>query len=159
MYLCISISISSSAAEAASGFALLENAQYSHLMRICVFVFVYLCICICIFVFVCFSGLGNILLFLTKQFQVGQVSFLRIILDNTSKKEIEKNPDESPTFIISTEVFFEDDFLDTLLEFVQRTREGSMCRSIGSRGHLRRGMLESKNQPQNGGPNSKPPPP
>ena len=79
----------------------------------------------------CFSGLGNILLFLTKQFQVGQVSFLRIILDNTSKKGIEKNPDESPTFIISTEVFFEDDFLDTLLEFVQRTREGRNTGHLG----------------------------
>ena len=71
-----------------------------------------------------FSGIGNILLFLTKYFQVGQVSFLRILSTEATNIGGKNKVDNSPTFIIMTEVYYEDDLLDTLLEFVQRTRVG-----------------------------------
>ena len=82
-------------------------------------------------VLVCFSGIGNILLFLTKYFQVGQVSFLRILPSEAANSGGKDKVGSCPTFIIMTEVYYEDDFLDTLLEFVQRTRVG---RNIGHLG-------------------------
>ena len=79
----------------------------------------------------CFSGIGNILLFLTEYFQVGQVSFLRILPSEAANSGGKDKVCSSPTFIIMTEVYYEDDFLDTLLEFVQRTRVGRNTGHLG----------------------------
>ena len=78
-----------------------------------------------------FSGIGNILLFSTKYFQVGQVSFLRILSTEATNIGGKNKVDNSPTFIIMTEVYYEDDLLDTLLEFVQRTRVGRNTGHLG----------------------------
>ena len=80
---------------------------------------------------VCFSGIGNILLFLTKYFQVGQVSFLRILPSEAANSGGKNKVASSPTFIIMTEVYYEDDLLDTLLEFVQSTRVGRNTGHLG----------------------------
>ena len=81
----------------------------------------------------CFSGIGNILLFLTEYFQVGQVSFLRILPSEAANSGSggKDKVGSCPTFIIMTEVYYEDDFLDTLLEFVQRTRVGRNTGHLG----------------------------
>ena len=80
---------------------------------------------------VCFSGIGNILLFLTKYFQVGQVSFLRILPSEAASSGGKDKVGSCPTFIIMTEVYYEDDLLDKLLEFVQRTRVGRNTGHLG----------------------------
>ena len=60
------------------------------------------------------------------EYQVGQVKFMR-------KKTVEhfhnndfdekSNSDACPTFIVSVEVFYEEDQFINLVDFVQRTRE------------------------------------
>merc|ERR1711971_88241 len=77
------------------------------------------------------SGIGNILLFSTKYFQVGQVSFLRILSTDAAKRGGKEKEDNCPTFIIMTEVYYEDNLLNTLLQFIQRTRVGRNTGHLG----------------------------
>ena len=68
---------------------------------------------------------------MTKYFEVGQVSFLRIISHEAAKRGGKDKEIRCPTFIIMTEVYYEDDLLNTLLQFIQRTRDGRNTGHLG----------------------------
>ena len=63
------------------------------------------------------SGLGNLLLFLSPKYQVGQV----MLLQNMASMHM---VEDMFNFLVVVEVFYKKDILIYLLDYVQRSREG-----------------------------------